>query len=105
MNIIKGLALGLVVAGMVSCNQQTARKTTLSTELDSVSYALGAYINFNFKIDKDFKDLNLAVFNQAIKEASDSAKILIDQKELAPILIAYTQKQAEKASAGLIEKG
>ncbi|MGY5353998.1 FKBP-type peptidyl-prolyl cis-trans isomerase [Wenyingzhuangia sp. IMCC45467] len=105
MNIIKGLALGLAVTGMVSCNQQAARKTTLATELDSVSYALGAYINLNFKVSEDFKDLDLAVFNQAIKEASDSAKVLIDQKDLAPILIAYTKKQAEAKNAGLKEKG
>lgn len=105
MNIIKGLALGLAVTGMVSCNQEAARKTTLATEIDSVSYALGAYVNLNFKLDQDFKDLDLAVFNQAIKEASDSAKVLIDQKDLAPILIAYTKKQAEKANSGLKEKG
>ena len=105
MNIIKGLALGLVVTGMVSCNQQAARKTTLATELDSVSYAFGAYINGSFKVSEDFKDLDLAVFNQALLEAQDTAKVLIDQKDLAPILIAYTKKQAEKANSGLKEKG
>lgn len=99
MNIIKGLALGLAVTGMVSCNQQAARKTTLSTELDSVSYALGAYINGNFKISEDFKDLDLAIFNQALQESQDTAKALIDQKDLAPILIAYTKKLAEKKNA------
>ena len=99
MNIIKGLALGLVVTGMVSCNQQTAKKTKLETEMDSVSYALGAYINANFKVSEDFKDLDLAVFNQALQESQDTATTLLDQKDLAPILIAYTKKIAEEKNA------
>ena len=99
MNIIKGLALGLAVTGMVSCNQQAAKKTKLETEMDSVSYALGAYINANFKVSEDFKDLDLAVFNQALQESQDTATTLLDQKDLAPILIAYTKKIAEAKNA------
>ncbi|ANW95663.1 FKBP-type peptidylprolyl isomerase [Wenyingzhuangia fucanilytica] len=105
MNIIKGLALGLAVTGMVSCNQQAARKTTLATEMDSVSYALGAYVNLNFKVSEDFKNLDLDVFNQALQESQDTAKTLLSQQELAPILIAYTKKIAEERSAGAKEKG
>lgn len=99
MNIIKGLALGLAVTGMVSCNQKVERKTSLTTEMDSVSYAIGAYVNVSFKKDIDFDKIDLALFNQAIKEASDSAKVLIEQKDLAPILIAYSKKQAELKNA------
>ncbi|MGY6647768.1 FKBP-type peptidyl-prolyl cis-trans isomerase [Wenyingzhuangia sp. IMCC45574] len=100
MNIIKGLALGLVVAGMVSCNQQNAaRKTSLATEQDSVSYALGAYINLNFRVSEEFKDLDYAVLNQAMREATDTSKTLLSQKEITPILIAYTKKQAELKNA------
>ncbi|MDO6738322.1 FKBP-type peptidyl-prolyl cis-trans isomerase [Wenyingzhuangia sp. 2_MG-2023] len=105
MNIIKGLALGLVVTGMVSCNQKVARKTALATEQDSVSYALGAYINLNFKVSDDFKDLNYEVFNQAMKEAQDSSKTLLSQKEIAPILIAYTKKKAEKVGESAKKEG
>lgn len=100
MKIIKGFALGLAVAGMVSCNnQEVARKTSLATELDSVSYALGSYINLNFKVTEDFKDLNYDVFIQAMKEAQDTSTTLISQKDIAPILIAYTKKQKEAANA------
>lgn len=106
MKIIKGLALGLAVAGMVSCNnQEVARKTSLATEQDSVSYALGAYINLNFKVSEDFKDLNYDVFIQAMKEAQDSSKSLISQKEIAPILIAYTKKQSEKVGEKAKKEG
>lgn len=96
MNIIKGLALGLAVTAMVSCEKQAPKTTALKTEMDSVSYALGAYINANFKITEDFKDLDMNVFNQAMGESQDTAVSLLSQKEIAPILIAFTKKIAEK---------
>ncbi|WP_010135666.1 FKBP-type peptidyl-prolyl cis-trans isomerase [Ochrovirga pacifica] len=106
MNIIKGIALGLVVAGMASCgNQQAARKTSLATEQDSVSYALGAYIGLNFRVSEDFENLDYAVLNQAMKEAADSSKTLLSQKEIAPILIAYTKKKSEKAGEKIKKEG
>ncbi|NIJ45469.1 FKBP-type peptidyl-prolyl cis-trans isomerase [Wenyingzhuangia heitensis] len=105
MNIIKGLALGLAVTGMVSCNQQAPKKTALATEMDSVSYALGAYINGNFKVSEDFKDLDLNVFNQALTESQDTAVSLIAQKDIAPILIAYTKKIAETKGASAKTEG
>lgn len=100
MKIIKGLALGLTVAGMVSCNnQQVERKTSLATEQDSVSYALGAYVGLSNGIDKNFKDLNYDVFVQALKEASDTSTVLIPQQELGKILSGYVKKQQELANA------
>lgn len=106
MKLVKSIALGVLVAGMVSCNgQKAARKTALSTEMDSVSYALGAYVNLNFKISEDFKELDMDVFNQAILEAKDTAKTLLSDKDITPILIAYTKKIAESKNAGLKEEG
>lgn len=105
MNIIKGLALGLAVTGMVSCNQQAPKKTSLTTEMDSVSYALGAYVNSSFKVSSDFKDLDIAVFNQALTESQDTTKTLLSQKEIAPILIAFTKKIAEVKGASAKTEG
>jgi len=105
MNIIKGLALGLAVTGMVSCNQEAPKKTSLATEMDSVSYALGAYVNANFRVSEDFKDLDLNVFNQALKESQDTAVTLLAQKEIAPILIKFTKKIAEKKGESVKKEG
>jgi len=105
MNIIKGLALGLAVTGMVSCNQEAPKKTSLATEMDSVSYALGAYVNANFRVSEDFKDLDLNVFNQALKESQDTAVTLLAQKDIAPILIKFTKKIAEKKGESVKKEG
>jgi len=105
MNIIKGLALGLTVVSMASCSQKVAKKTSLATEIDSVSYALGAYINGSFKVSEDFKDLDLDVFNQALTESQDTAVSLLSQKDVAPILIAYTKKIAEAKGASVKTDG
>ncbi|MGY5351262.1 FKBP-type peptidyl-prolyl cis-trans isomerase [Wenyingzhuangia sp. IMCC45533] len=96
MKIIKGLALGLAITGMVSCNQKAKTVTSLETENDSVSYALGAFVSNQYRINDQFKELDLAIFNQALKEAADTSKTLLSQKEITPILIEYTKKQAEK---------
>ncbi len=105
MNIIKGLSLGLAAVAMVSCTQKAPKKTTLTTENDSVSYALGAFISTQYRMSEQFKDINLAVLTQAIEEASDTSKTLLSQKEITPILIAYTKKQAEKAGEVAKEEG
>lgn len=105
MNIIKGLALGLAVTGMVSCNQEAPKKTSLATEMDSVSYALGAYVNANFRVSEDFKDLDLNVFNQALKESQDTTVTLLAKKDIAPILIAFTKKIAEKKGESVKKDG
>jgi len=106
MNIIKGFALGLAVtAAMVSCNKQAPVKTSLETEMDSVSYAFGAFVSKQFRIEEQFKDLDMAVFNQAIKEASDTTKTLISEKDITPILIEYTKKQAEKSGEEAKKEG
>ncbi len=105
MKIIKGLTLSLAVAAMVSCNKQAPKATSLATENDSVSYALGAYINTNFRVSEDFKDLDLDIFNQAIQEASDTSKTLLAKKDITPILIAYTKKIAETKGASAKKEG
>lgn len=106
MKIVKVIALATLAASIVSCKSgKVDRKDKLATEKDSVSYALGSYVSLNFRINEDFKDLDLDVFNQAIKEAGDKSKSLLKQEDIAPILIAYTQKMAEKRGASAKKEG
>ena len=62
-----------IVISLVGCNQSNIKteNVTLSTAIDSVSYAIGSTVGKN--ISNDFPEFNIAAFNQAINDAMDTS--------------------------------
>lgn len=68
---------------------------TLTNEIDSVSYSLGA--NMATNISKDFSEANSAAFIQGFNDVLDSADMLIATEELQGVLQPFFQKKQEEA--------
>lgn len=93
------LALTLVAALFImsSCNQQSGSsltssgKITLETELDSVSYALGASVAASVK-QSGAKELNNEIFAKAFANTMADEDLLIDPNMGNQIIQAFFQK-------------
>lgn len=91
--VLAVLGLSLV---FTSCKGAgVSRKTELKTDKEKFSYALGLDIGKNIKHAKEELDLDLLA--QGLKDRMDDEKILMDEKEIVPILqktfAALQQKQ------------
>lgn len=74
----------------------TNTTANLLTENDSVSYAIG--VDIASKLKPTFPDIKDELFIQAINEAADSTKVLLDSKEIQAVVNAYFTKQQEAKS-------
>ena len=91
MKTIKGLAVVAGFLAIVSCNTQKTEVTSLETELDSASYALG--LDMALKIKSNFNKVKTNAFIQGYRDGIDSTNMLMEEKELASFLRTFFQKQ------------
>lgn len=114
----KLIALGLCAAFLAGCNELGAsRKTSLVTEKEKVSYALGSIFGMQahaLLVARDSIDLDLNVFKQAFVEHynQDSAKYLLSDSAVKAVLNDFSanlqaerQKKDSIASAKTLEEG
>ncbi|MHB0755296.1 FKBP-type peptidyl-prolyl cis-trans isomerase [Polaribacter sp.] len=95
MRVLKSLAIIAVLTIMVSCGNQKPDVSSLETEIDSASYALG--MDMAIKVKANFNEADTDLFLQGYRNGMDSTNLLIEQKELNNFLRAFFQKQqAEK---------
>ena len=98
MRVLKSLAIITVLTMMVSCGNQKGNVSSLETEIDSASYALG--MDMAIKVKANFEEANTDLFLQGYRNGMDSTNLLIEQKELNSFLRTFFQKQqAEKMKA------
>jgi FKBP-type peptidyl-prolyl cis-trans isomerase FklB len=90
MRVLKSLVIITVITMMVSCGNQKPEASSLETEIDSASYALG--MDMAIKIKANFDEANTDLFLQGYKNAMDSTNLLIDSKELNTFLRNFFQK-------------
>lgn len=91
-NILAATVVGLSV---VSCsNGQFQQKSSLVTEVDSVSYALGLDMANKFKVN--FDDMDQGLFVQGFKNGMDSTNLLIESKDVNNILRTFFQKKQQE---------
>lgn len=92
-NLVVVTVLGLAV---VSCSQgQLKTKKSLSSKIDSVSYALGA--NFGQQMRGDANEIDKNLFVQGYLNGRDSSNLLIEIKDLKNVINEYfRKKQAEQ---------
>ncbi|TYP98246.1 FKBP-type peptidyl-prolyl cis-trans isomerase FklB [Tenacibaculum adriaticum] len=89
--LIAVAALGLTV---VSCNSQLKTKSSLATEIDSVSYALGLNMAEQMKVNAEEVDADL--FVQGYLNGQDSSNLLIPSKDVKKVLDTYFQKKRQE---------
>ena len=100
--LIAAGALAMLMTGCEPCKSATAEKTSLVTEKDKYSYALGAHFGNQARfqlVTRDSIDLDLDLFIQAFKERynSDSAKFLMNDSVIMETLNKLSaDRQAEK---------
>lgn len=91
-NILAATVVGLSI---VSCsNGQFKQKSSLGTEVDSVSYALG--LDMANKIKMNFDDMDQDLFVQGFKNGMDSTNLLVESKDINNILRAFFQKKQQE---------
>ena len=100
MNIIKNTLVILVTAVLFSCGNQVKEVKSLETDIDSVSYAVG--LNMSNQLKNSFKEVNIDILSQAIRNGLDSTNLLLETKDLQKTIQTYFQKkQLEKKKEDL----
>ena len=95
MKITKILAVAVITLSVVSCgNSQFKTKSSLATEVDSVSYSLG--LDMANKIKMNFDDMDQDLFVQGFKNGMDSTNLLIESKDVNNVLRAFFQKKQQE---------
>ena len=102
MRVLKGLAIITVLTMMVSCGNQKADVSSLETEIDSASYALG--MDMAIKVKANFEEASKDLFLQGYRNGMDSTNLLIEQKDLNNFLRTFFQKQQAKKMRAAQEK-
>ncbi len=93
----------LAMTVLAACSQGQKGRVALKTEMDSVSYAIGADIGTNFKRSK-LDDVNLDAMKMGLRDGLDSAAMM-DEETLQAVVQDYMMKlqkdqMAEEAKAG-----
>ena len=96
MRVLKSLVIITVLATMTSCVNQKADVTSLETEIDSASYALG--LDMAVKIQANFEEANIDLFIQGYRNGMDSSNVLMNRDELNDFLRNFFQKQQMRKS-------
>ena len=93
MKVVKLIVAVFLMAIVVSCNSQNARVSSLETEVDSVSYSIGADMANN--ITKNYNEIKSELILQGLEDGLDSTKLLIPFAGLKNIIRPYFQKRQQ----------
>lgn len=94
MKITKILVVLMMAMSIVSCNNQYKRASSLESQLDTVSYAMG--LNMGAQIKQNFGEVNRDLYIQAILDVMDSTELLIELNDSRTAVNAYFQKKRAK---------
>ena len=95
--LIKGLFFSITAMLMISCSGQMSSKkeVTLSTELDSVSYAIGIDIATNLK-KSGFEDINTDALAQGFADIYSEKEDVMDSRTANTLVMTYFNKEKQK---------
>jgi FKBP-type peptidyl-prolyl cis-trans isomerase FklB len=71
----------------------------LTTQMDSVSYAMGMYFAKNFIQSQGVTGVNLPVLNQAMRDVLNAAAPALDAAQMQQVLMAFSQRMAAQQQA------
>jgi FKBP-type peptidyl-prolyl cis-trans isomerase FklB len=93
----------LAMTVLSACSQGQKGRLQLKTEMDSVSYAIGADIGANFKRSK-LDSVNLDVMKMGLRDGLDSASMM-DDETLQMVVQGYMMKLQQERMAEDAKKG
>ena len=103
MKVVKLIVAVFLMAIVVSCNSQNARVSSLESEIDSVSYSIGADMAKN--ITKNYEEIKSDLILQGYEDALDSTKLLIPFADMQNIIRPYFQnRQQVQMEKKMLEK-
>lgn len=94
MRILKSFIIAIGLIAFISCNNTNVVKKELTSEIDSVSYAVG--LSMANQIRGNFEDIDQALFTQGFKNGIDSTDILMNNQEVGAILNSFFRKRQEE---------
>ncbi len=95
MKLTKLMALGALGLAITSCSQgQVTTKKSLTSDIDSVSYALG--LNMAEQLKANAKEIDSDLFVQGYLNGKDSANLLIDIKDIRKVMDGYFKKKQKR---------
>lgn len=97
MRVIKLLVVCTVLVSLISCNNKGATKKPLTSQIDSVSYAIG--LDMGMKLNQNFEEVDVDLFIQGLNSGKDSTDILIEPAQLNATISKYFQKKQEAKMA------
>ena len=92
------LTILVVAVTLTACNPNDAFTQKLETQIDSVSYSLGAF-NAKQLQGQGLKDINADAVSMGIKHIFNNDSLLITQEESQKILEKYFKSLQEKQEA------
>lgn len=101
---VLSLAFGLGLITLASCTQERNKNVTLTNELDSVSYSLGASFGSNLERN-GLTDLNEQVLLAALYASLDKDSLVIEPQKGNGIINNYIKSLQEKIGAENLAKG
>jgi FKBP-type peptidyl-prolyl cis-trans isomerase len=94
---VRFVSAALAMTFLSACSQGQKDRVALKTEMDSVSYAIGADIGQNFKRSK-LDSVNVAAISMGLRDGLDSATMM-DEETLQRVVQGYMMKLQEKRMA------
>ena len=101
--ILRIVPAALAMTILSACSQGQKGRVALTTEMDSVSYAIGTDIGRNFKRSK-VDSMNVDAIAMGMRDALDSAS-LMDEPTVQRVVQGYMMKLREKEMAAERAKG
>ena len=102
---IKNLLLLIIGAAIIlsSCGQTMTGNVKIKTDLDTLSYALGADIGNSLK-NISIDEINYDVFLNGLSDALEENELKVDEEKIKPYINNYiTKLKTEKAAKNLEE--
>jgi FKBP-type peptidyl-prolyl cis-trans isomerase len=101
--ITRTLVLAVASTALCACSQGQKGRTSLKTEIDSVSYAIGADIGANFKRN-GLESVNADALRDGLRDGLDSSEIM-DPATMMAVIEGFMQKQQEARRAEELRQG
>lgn len=90
---VSGLASALLLVGCGDLGQSEQKNVSLETEIQRVSYGLGA--NLGARLGSEM-DLDVAAFNAGVSDALTGEPMKMSEEQMTETLQAFQQKQIEE---------
>ncbi|MEO5572273.1 MAG: FKBP-type peptidyl-prolyl cis-trans isomerase [Bacteroidia bacterium] len=100
------LFAGITFMGLTACQGQKNKETksTLSTQLDSVSYGIGQSIGQNLKKD-NLTDIDVDLIAKGMRDAFKSDSSIMKGSDAQTVIQSFMQGREKKKSEANLEKG